>query len=83
MRSYLKLVVAQVKLFVREPLALFFTIAFPTLFLLLTGAAFGLGNEPFAGSQFGVYRLPSACALRHDFGHACAQHTAFHDRQQP
>ena len=57
MRSYLKLVVAQGKLFVREPLALFFTIAFPALFLLLIGAGFGAGNEPFAGSQFGYIDL--------------------------
>ena len=57
MNSYLKLVLVQAKLFLREPLALFFTIAFPALLLLLLGSAFGNGNEPFPGSEFGYIDL--------------------------
>lgn len=44
MRGFAKLTVVQIKLFVREPAALFFTLAFPALLLLLFGAIFG--NEP-------------------------------------
>ncbi len=57
MNSYFKLVLAQAKLFVREPLALFFTIAFPALLLLLLGSAFGNANEPFPGTEFGYIDL--------------------------
>ena len=57
MNSYFKLVLAQAKLFVREPLALFFTIAFPALLLLLLGSTFGNGNEPFPGTEFGYIDL--------------------------
>lgn len=57
MNSYLQLVQVQAKLFLREPLALFFTIVFPALLLLLLGLAFGNGNEPFPGTQFGYIDL--------------------------
>ena len=57
MKSYVKLVQARVKLLLREPLALFFTIVFPSLFLLLMGSVFGsmgermgAGGEGFPGS---------------------------------
>ncbi len=57
MNSFLQLVVAQSKLFLREPLALFFTVAFPALLLLLFGYAFGNNNEPFPGADFGYIDL--------------------------
>ena len=53
MRSYLKLVVAQAKLYVREPIALFFTVVFPSLLLTLLGIVFGDGNVPYPGVDFG------------------------------
>ncbi len=53
MNSFIKLVLAQSKLFLRESLALFFTIAFPALLLTLFGFAFGNNNEPFPGVEFG------------------------------
>ena len=46
MHSYLKLSKIQLKLFMREPVALFFTLAFPLLLLILFGEMFG--NEPQA-----------------------------------
>ncbi len=44
MRGWTKLVLVQIRLFLREPAAFFFTLAFPVMLLLLFGAAFG--NEP-------------------------------------
>ncbi len=57
MNSFLKLVTAQAKLFLREPLALFFTIAFPAMLLTLFSFAFGNNNEPFPGTDFGYVDL--------------------------
>lgn len=57
MNSFVKLVGAQARLFLREPLALFFTIAFPALLLTLFGYAFGNGNVPFPGTDFGYVDL--------------------------
>ena len=48
LRSYARLASVQFKRFLREPMALFFTVAFPVLLLLLFG--FIWGNEP--GSPF-------------------------------
>jgi ABC-2 type transport system permease protein len=64
-QSYLKLVVAQAKLFLREPLALFFTIGFPVLLLLFWGAAFGNGNAPLPGTEFGFIdvQLPALAGM--------------------
>lgn len=53
MQSYLKLTWTQLKLFAREPVALFFTLAFPLLLLLLFGAIFGNEIDPLYGGQFG------------------------------
>ena len=44
MRSYRRLASVQFKRFLREPIALFFTVAFPVLLVLLFG--FIWGNEP-------------------------------------
>jgi ABC-2 type transport system permease protein len=57
MQSYLKLVAAQARLFWREPIALFFTIIFPALLLILLGIVFGNGNQPFEGTTFGYIDL--------------------------
>ena len=46
MRSFLKLSVVQFKLFLREPVAFFFTLVFPLLLLMLFGLVWG--NEPVA-----------------------------------
>ncbi len=46
MNSFIKLFVLNLKLFLREPVALFFTILFPLMLLLLFGAIFG--NDPDA-----------------------------------
>lgn len=46
MRSFLKLSVVQFKLFLREPVAFFFTLIFPLLLLTLFGLVWG--NEPAA-----------------------------------
>ncbi len=44
MRAFLRLTLTDVKLYLREPIAMFFTIAFPPLLVLLLGMIFG--NEP-------------------------------------
>lgn len=44
MRGFLRLAWTDMKLYVREPIAMFFTIAFPPLLVLLLGMIFG--NEP-------------------------------------
>lgn len=51
MNSFLKLTQVQTKLFMREPIAFFFTLIFPLLLLLLFGAMFG--NDP--NPQFGGF----------------------------
>lgn len=54
MRGFWTLVVVQFKLYVREPSAFFFTLAFPSLLLVLFGAIYG--NEPldYLGRAFGT-----------------------------
>ena len=55
MRGIYKLFLIQLKLYLREPVALFFSLAYPTLLLLLFGAIYG--NEPapeFWGRNFGT-----------------------------
>ena len=51
MRGLLPLTLVQAKLFLREPPAVFFTLAFPTLLLLLLGAIFGNEPQPWLGSD--------------------------------
>lgn len=54
MQSFLKLTQTQLKLFTREPVALFFTIAFPLLLLFLFGAMFGNDPSPrYGDGSFG------------------------------
>lgn len=49
MRSLWKMTLVEAKLFMREPAAMFFTIAFPVLILLLFSAIFG--NDPVPGTS--------------------------------
>ena len=62
--SYLKLTWMQIKLFSREPIALFFTLIFPLLLLLLFGAIFGNEPDPLYGG-FGYIdaQVPGITAL--------------------
>ena len=62
--SYLKLTWMQIKLFGREPVALFFTLIFPLLLLLLFGAIFGNEPDPLYGG-FGYIdaQVPGITAL--------------------
>ena len=51
MRAFWKLTVTEFKLFVREPLAVFFILAFPLLLLWLNGSVFGNAPVPEQGGQ--------------------------------
>ncbi len=51
MRGFLQLAYADIRLYVREPIATFFTIAFPPLIVVLNGIIFG--NKP--GGPFGSH----------------------------
>ena len=65
MKSYLNLTWMQFKLLTREPIALFFTIAFPLLFLLLLGTIFGNEIDPQYSNRFGYIdaEVPGLAAL--------------------
>ena len=55
MRGLSKLIKMQFVLFLREPIALFFTLAFPSLLLVLFGAIYGNKPQPaFYGHNFGT-----------------------------
>ncbi|MFL7891960.1 MAG: ABC transporter permease [Anaerolineales bacterium] len=55
MRGLWKLFVMQFKLYLREPVAFFFTLAYPALLLLLFGFIFGNQPDPeFWGKNFGT-----------------------------
>ena len=47
MKAFTKLLIANFREFVRERAALFWTFAFPILFILLFGAIFSGGNTDF------------------------------------
>jgi ABC-2 type transport system permease protein len=53
MNAYFKLTWMQFKLFGREPVALFFTLAFPLMILLLFGMIFGNAIDPQYGGGYG------------------------------
>jgi ABC-2 type transport system permease protein len=57
MNGYLKLVEVQAKLFLREPLALFFRIAFPAIMLVLFGTMWGNDIQPWISEEFGYIDL--------------------------
>jgi len=65
MKTYLKLTWIQLKLFGREPVALFFTLAFPLLLLLLFGAIFGNDIDPQYSEKFGYIdaEVPGLAAI--------------------
>lgn len=49
MRSFLKLASTDIRLFIREPVAIFFTIAFAPLLIVLNGLIFGNKPSPLSG----------------------------------
>lgn len=64
MRAWCKLVVVSLKLYVREPAPAFFTLAFPSLLVLLFGAIYG--NEPnplFGGNGSMDIAMPGYTAM--------------------
>lgn len=63
MRAFWKLTWTEAKLFLREPAATFFTLAFPLLLLFVFGAIFG--NEPYAPGGYGSvdYSVPGYIAI--------------------
>jgi ABC-2 type transport system permease protein len=64
MRAFWKLTVTEFKLFVREPLAVFFILAFPLLLLWLNGSLFGNAPDAEQGGQGAVDLLvPGYVAL--------------------
>lgn len=63
MISFRKLSVMQFKLFSREPVALFFTIAFPVLLLVLFGVIFGNDIDPAFGFGYIDAQVPGLTAI--------------------
>jgi ABC-2 type transport system permease protein len=64
MRGLSKLIWVEMKLFVREPLAAFFTLVFPLLLLVLFGSIFGNVPEPgYKGFGFVDASVPAYTAL--------------------
>lgn len=63
MQSFIKMTVMQFKLFLREPVAFFFTLIFPAFLLMMWGLIWG--NEPFEGTNFGFIDLqvPAASGI--------------------
>jgi ABC-2 type transport system permease protein len=64
MNAVLKLTLTELRLYLRDPFALFFTLAFPTAMLLMFGAIFG--GEPsqqLGGQRYIDYALPSFIGL--------------------
>jgi ABC-2 type transport system permease protein len=51
MRGFWKLLLVQAKLYLREPVATFFTVIYPPLMLLLFGAIYGNKPTPFFGGR--------------------------------
>ncbi|MBU2610204.1 MAG: ABC transporter permease [Chloroflexi bacterium] len=54
MRAFLKLTWVEIKLFFREPIGAFFTLAFPLMMLFLFGAIFGNEPSPYFGGYGSV-----------------------------
>ena len=67
MKSYSKLLQARVKLLLREPLTLFFTVVFPSLFLLLMGSVFGRMGETFGAANEGFSGADDAANIASQF----------------
>ncbi|MGQ9560749.1 MAG: ABC transporter permease [Candidatus Oleimicrobiaceae bacterium] len=54
MRGFWKLTWTEIKLFLREPMAAFFTLAFPLMMLFLSGGIYGNKPSPFFGGYGSV-----------------------------
>jgi ABC-2 type transport system permease protein len=54
MRGFWKLTLMETKLFLREPMAAFFTLAFPLMMLFLFGSIYGNKPTPFFGGYGSV-----------------------------
>ncbi|MDJ0756484.1 MAG: ABC transporter permease [Ardenticatenaceae bacterium] len=64
MNKYIQMSLIQAKLFFREPIALFFTIAFPVLLLVMYGAIFGNDPNPnFGGFGYIDSQVPGLTAI--------------------
>jgi ABC-2 type transport system permease protein len=64
MRGFLKLTVVEVKLFLREPMAAFFTLAFPLMMLFIFGSIYGNEPTPYFGGLGSVdISVPAYTAL--------------------
>jgi len=64
MRSFLKLTWMEMKLFLREPQAAFFTLVFPLILLFVYGAVYGNAPSPMFGGRGSVdVSVPSYTAL--------------------
>jgi ABC-2 type transport system permease protein len=65
MRALRKLIFVQIKLFLREPPAFFFTLIFPALLLILFGAIFGNTPDPQQHATLGYidYEVPGLAAV--------------------
>ena len=62
MKPFLKLTYLELKLQLREPVALFFTLAFPVMLMLLFGVIFGNEAEKFLGG-YGQVDLSSTLSI--------------------
>jgi ABC-2 type transport system permease protein len=64
MRGFWKLTLMELKLFLREPTAAFFTLAFPLMLLFLFGSIYGNEPTPFFGGYGSVdVSVPGYTAL--------------------
>ena len=64
MRGFLRLAWTDMKLYVREPVATFFTLAFPPLLVVLFGSIFGNESSPDIGGYGAMdYYMPNYTAL--------------------
>ncbi len=65
MNTWKTLTLTQFKLYLREPMAFFFTLIFPAMLLLLFGAMFGNQPDPFFNPDYGYvdYETPALIAL--------------------
>ena len=64
MRGFLRLAWTDMKLYVREPVATFFTLAFPPLLIILFGSIFGNQTPPeLGGASIMDFYMPSYTAL--------------------
>ncbi len=64
MRALRKLVVVQAKLYLREPIGVFFTLLFAPLLLIMMGFVFGNAPDPLFGGRGQLdVNLPAYTAL--------------------